>query len=165
MKQYIDQYKGAMTRVKYHVVITAEGDVEALDKEHAPDDVHECIGLRLPEELYMYLSRGMLRPRVLNWLTSGKINITQPLAGGEGRSYQDLVKNHLEPMRKQALALLTEPIHRYFHARDITTRLWFDTGYEGKFNMKDLPSVRNQLAKWHVRNALIEDVRTLVIHD
>ena len=164
IKGYLDLYKRAMTRVKHHVVITADGDVEALDKEHAPDDVHECIGLRLPEELYMYLSRGMLRPRVLNWLASAKINIMQPLAGGDARKYQGLVKSQMEPMRKQALSLLTEPIHRYFHTRDIVTKLWFDPSYEGKFNMKDQPSIRDQLSKWHVRNAQIEDVGVPINH-
>ena len=162
--QYLDQYKRVMARVKHHVVITAEGDVEALNKKNAPDDVHECIGLRLPEELYMYLSRGMLRPRVLNWLTSGQINITQPLAGGDGQPYQDLLKTQLEPLRRQALSLLTEPIHRYFHSRDITTRLWFDATYEGKFNMKSLPSIRDQLSKWHVKNDLIADVGSPTIN-
>lgn len=152
---YLDQYKRAATRVKHHVIMTAEGDVEILDKTHAPDDAHDCIGLRLPEELYLYLSRGMLRPRVLNWLTSGNISITQPLAGGDGQAYQDLLKHKLDPLRRQALKLLTEPIHRYYQSRDMTTKLWFDLNYEGKFNMKEVPSARDALAKWNVKNDLI----------
>lgn len=155
---YLDEYKRASTRIKHHVVMTDEGDVETLDKTHAPDDAHECIGLRLPEELYMYLSRGMLRPRVLNWLTSGKIVITQPLAGGDGRPYQDLVKTQLDPLRRQALSLLIEPIHRYYHSRDIITSLWFEPTHEGKFNMRDLSSPRDALSKWNVRNNLIAGV-------
>ena len=156
---YLDQYKRALTRIRHHVIMTDEGDVEILDKDHAPDDAHECIGLRLPEELYMYLYRGMLRPRILNWLTSGKISITQPLAGGDGRPYQNLVKVQLDPLRRQALSLLTEPIHRYYHSRDITTNLWFDHTYEGKFNMRDVSSPRDLLSKWNVRNNLIAGVR------
>lgn len=156
---YLDQYKRALTRIRHHVIMTSEGDVEILDKDHAPDDVHECIGLRLPEELYMYLFRGMLRPRVLNWLTSGKISITQPLAGGDGRPFQTLVKVQLDPLRRQALSLLTEPIHRYYHSRDITTNLWFDPIYEGKFNMRDVSSPRDLLSKWNVKNNLIAGVR------
>lgn len=155
---YLDQYKRALTRIRHHVIMTDEGDVEILDKEHAPDDAHECIGLRLPEELYMYLSRGMLRPRILNWLTSGKIFITQPLAGGDGRPYQNLVKVQLDPLRRQALSLLTEPIHRYYHSRDITTSLWFEPTYEGKFNMRDVSSPRDLLSKWNVKNNLIAGV-------
>jgi len=152
---YLDQYKQAATNIKHHVVMNADGDVEILDKAHAPDDAHDCIGLRLPEELYMYLSRGMLRPRVLSWLTSGNISITQPLAGGDGRAYKDLVKVHLDPLRRQALKLLTEPIHRYYQSRDMVTKFWFDTSYEGKFNMKEVPSTRDTLSKWHVRNDLM----------
>lgn len=155
---YLDQYKRALTRIRHHVIMTDEGDVEILDKDHAPDDAHECIGLRLPEELYMYLSRGMLRPRILNWLTSGKISIAQPLAGGDGRPYQNLVKVQLDPLRRQALSLLTEPIHRYYHSRDITTSLWFDPAYEGKFNMRDISSPRDLLSKWNVKNNLIAGV-------
>lgn len=157
---YLDQYKRALTRIRYHVIMTDEGEVEILDKSHAPDDAHECIGLRLPEELYMYLSRGMLRPRVLNWLTSGKISITQPLAGGDGRPYQNLVKVQLDPLRRQALSLLTEPIHRYYHSRDITTSLWFDPSYDGKFNMRDISSPRDLLSKWNVKNNLIAGYST-----
>lgn len=156
---YLDQYKRAATRAKHHVIMTAEGDVEILDKEHAPDDAHDCIGLRLPEELYMYLSRGMLRPRVLNWLTSGKVSVTQPLAGGDGKAYQDLVRTQLDPLRRQALKLLTEPIHRYYHSREITTRMWFDSAYEAKFNMKEVASTREQLSKWNVKDDLIAGVK------
>lgn len=156
---YLDQYKRALTRIRHHVIMTDEGEVEILDKDHAPDDAHDCIGLRLPEELYMYLSRGMLRPRILNWLTSGKISIAQPLAGGDGRPYQNLVKVQLDPLRRQALSLLTEPIHRYYHSRDITTSLWFDPTYEGKFNMRDISSPRELLSKWNVKNNLIAGVR------
>lgn len=155
---YLDQYKRALTRIRHHVIMTDEGDVGILDKDHAPDDAHECIGLRLPEELYMYLSRAMLRPRVLNWLTSGKISIIQPLAGGDGRSYQNLVKVQLDPLRRQALSLLTEPIHRYYHSREIATSLWFDPTYEGKFNMRDVSSPRELLSKWNVKNNLIAGV-------
>ena len=159
---YLDQYKQAITRVRHHVVITAEGDVEIRDKEHAPDDAHDCIGLRLPEELYMYLSRGMIRPRVLNWLTSGTISITQPLAGGDSKAYQELVKTQLDPWRRQALKLLTEPIHRYYQSRDIKTVFWFDRNHVEKFNMKDVASDREALNKWNVKNDLIAGVACII---
>ena len=157
---YLDQYKKAATRVKHHVVMTAEGDVEIIDKANAPDDAHDCIGLRLPEELYMYLSRGMLRPRILNWLTSGTISITQPLAGGDSKAYQDLVKVHLELLRRQALKLLIEPIHRYYQSRDMKTTFWFEVDSEEKFNMREVTSTREILSKWNVKNDLIAGVYT-----
>ena len=149
---YLDKYKKAAARVKHHAVMTAEGDVGILDQDNSPDDIHACIGLRLPEELYMYLSRGMIRPRVLTWLVSGTIFINQPLAGGDANAYRNLVKSQLDPLRRQALKLLTEPIHRYYQSRDMVTKLWFDLDHEEKFNMKEVPSAREALAQWNVKN-------------
>lgn len=162
---YLDRYKRAVTSVRHHVVITKDGDIETLDKEHSPSDVHFCIGQRLPEELNMYLSRGMLRSRVLNWLTSGTILITAPFDGGDSAEYQTLVKTQLEPMRRQALSLLADSVNRYYQRKEITIRLWFDQEYEAKFNIKDLlPSPKNMLSRWNVKgNMIVEQRRKLAV--
>lgn len=157
---YIDRYKRALTIIRHHIVITKEGDIETLDKENAPYDAHNCIGQRLPEELNMYLSRGMVQPRVLNWLTSGTIYVTAPYDGGDSPEYQNLVKTQLEPMRKQALSLLADHVHRYYQRKEITTKLWFDQEYETSFNIKDLlPSPKEALSKWNVKGDLILEQR------
>lgn len=149
-----------MTSIRHHVVITKDGDIETLDKEHTPSDVHFCIGQRLPEELNMYLSRGMLRSRVLNWLTSGTILVTAPFDGGDSIEYQTLVKTQLEPMRRQALSLLADSVNRYYQRKEITTRLWFDQEYEAKFNIKDLlPSPKDSLSRWNVKGSMIVEQR------
>lgn len=159
---YLDRYKRAIASARHHIVITADGDVEAMDKEHAPSDAHEYIGLRLPEELYMYLSRGMIQPRVLNWSTSGSIYVTAPVAGGDGVSYQNLVRTQLDLLRRQALSLLAEPIHRYYQTREITTKIWFDTHNERKSNSKSLqPSPRESLSGWNVKEDLLQEVSKL----
>ena len=153
---YPDRYRKAATAIKHHIVITKDGSVETLDAEHSPSDVHDCVGQRLPEELIMYLSRGMLRPRVLNWLTSGTILITAPSDGGTSHEYQTLVKTQLDPWRRQALSLLADNVHRYYQRKEVTTKVWFDLEYEGKFNLKDLlPSAKNALRTWHVKEDLI----------
>lgn len=157
---YLDQYKRALTSIRYHVVIAASGEVAPLAKKDAPSDIHDVVGLHLPDELYHYISRGMLRPRVMNWLTSGTIYILAPVAGGDSRAYQDLVNVHLEPLRRQALSLLTEPLHRYYHMKEITTIIQFDGGNSRKFKMGDvLPSPKESPARWKVRSALLEEVR------
>ncbi|MCJ1281580.1 hypothetical protein MMC26_000900 [Xylographa opegraphella] len=155
---YLDRYKRVMTAIKHHVVITKNGNVETLDSAHAPFDVHDCIGQRLPEELMYYLFRGMIRPRVLNWLTSGKINVTAPYAGGETQAYQKLVKEQLLPWRGQALCLLADSINRYYGKKEVTTRFWFDANTEQKLNLKDLlPSQKNALRTWRVSDQLISE--------
>lgn len=157
---YLDRYRRATTGIKHHIVINKDGEVETLDKEHAPSDVHDCVGQRLPEELNMYLSRGMLRPRVLSWLTSGTIFVTAPCEGGDSREYQNLVKTQLEPFRRQALCLLAECLNRYYQRKEITIRFWFDTESDSKVNLRDLlPSPKDAINAWFVRDELIVDQR------
>ena len=162
---YLDKYKQTLAAVKHHIVITKEGDIETNDKEHAPSDVHYCIGQRLPEELNMYLSRGMIRPRVLNWLTSGTIYVAAPLDGGDSDVYQNLVKTQLEPIRRMALCLLADSVHRYYQKKEITTKLWFDPEYKTTFNIKDLlPSPKESLSKWNVKlDVMVEQRRKLEV--
>ena len=163
---YIDRYKRAMTSIKHHPVITQEGDVETLNKEQAPTDVHDCVGYRLPEELNMYLSRGMLRPNFLTALTSGKILVTAPFDGGDSAHYRKLVKEQLRPLREETLALLAESLNFYYQrARDVTTRLWFEPDDESKISIKSLlPSRQNEVTTWNVRaDSLVEQRRKLEV--
>ncbi|KAL9131831.1 MAG: hypothetical protein Q9217_000358 [Psora testacea] len=157
---WLDKYKQVMTVIKHHVVITAEGDVEILGKEQAPFDTHECIGLRLPEELYMYLLRGMIGTRVLNWLSRGEIIIPTPLAGADAEICHKFAKIQLDPLRRQALCLLTEGLHRYYPRADFKTRLWFEKGNEETFKPVNVnPSPKQAVSKWNVRSELIEEAK------
>ncbi|KAI4163464.1 MAG: hypothetical protein LQ342_002971 [Letrouitia transgressa] len=147
---YLDNYRRVVTSVKHHIIITKDGDIEPMDKDRAPSDVHDCVGQRLPEELNMYLSRGMVRSRVLNWLASGKVLVAAPNDGGDSVSYQNLVRTQLEPLRKQALSLLADSLNRYYQRKEITTRYWFDHSTVTKFNIKDLlPSPKDSIAAWN----------------
>ena len=158
--RYLDRYKRAATSVKYHIVITDQGDIGPKDKERAPHDLNSCIGNRLPEELNMYLSRGMIRPRVLNWLASGRILLTAPYDGGDSQEYQSLVKNQLEPMRTQAISLLADSLHRYYQRKELITKVWFDAEYGVKTNVKDfLPSPKDRISEWNVRGSIITGQR------
>ncbi|KAL8815851.1 MAG: hypothetical protein Q9223_005053 [Gallowayella weberi] len=150
---YLDRYKRAMTGIRHHIVITIEGDIDTLDKDNAPSDLHDCIGQRLPEELNMYLSRGLVRPRVLNWLASGTVVILPPYDGGDSKVYQHLIQQQLEPIRRQTLSLLADSLNRYYQRKEITTRYWFDAKAEFKFNIKDLlPSPKSSLDSWNVKD-------------
>ncbi|MBM6387600.1 MAG: hypothetical protein JSY10_27070 [Paenibacillus sp.] len=35
-----------------------------MNVENAPNDIHEFIGYRLPDEIYYYLMRGLIGPQV-----------------------------------------------------------------------------------------------------
>lgn len=61
---YIDAFCRARCAVKYHLVINEEGEVKPMNVENAPNDIHEFIGYRLPDEIYYYLMRGLIGPQV-----------------------------------------------------------------------------------------------------
>ncbi|KAL8951879.1 MAG: hypothetical protein Q9222_002185 [Ikaeria aurantiellina] len=149
---YIDRYKRAVAGVRHHIVITMEGEIEPLDKENVPSDIHDCVGQRLPEELNMYLSRGLIRSRVLNWLASGTILMAAPDAGGDSDVYQNLMRIQLEPLRRQALSLIADSLNRYYQRKEITTKYWFDMTEGATTNIKDLlPSPKDIIASWNMR--------------
>lgn len=150
--QWLNGYKQILTIIKHHVIITSTGDIECLEKDTAPIDVHECIGLRLPEELYMYLTRGAIGTRILNYLTRDEILIPSPLAGADSSRFQDFVSNKLEPLRRECICLLTESLHRYYQRTEIRQHLWFDRKLEAKFKPIDItPSPRRLVSDWFVR--------------
>ena len=157
---YVDRYQKVVIALRHHIVITKAGNVESLDTKDSPNDVHYCIGQRLPEEVSMYISRGMVRPRVFNWLTTGIILITAPCEGGDSVEYQDLVRSQLESLRRTSICLLADSVNRYYQSKEMITKLWFDAEHDGKFNLKDLlPSQKALLQKWHVKEGLILERR------
>lgn len=158
---YMDKYKKARLAVKHHPVLTSQGKVEPLDQGHAPNDVHEFIAQRLPDEIYYYLSKGIVGPRVLNWRTSGEIIEIQPLDGGESEEYKKLVSSKLTPLRTSAIALLSYPLHRFYQHKDMTLKCWFNDGqgkpYTSSISMRDLNDPRPLVEKWNVKEDGFKD--------
>lgn len=153
---YLDRYRRIRMSIKHHVIFTAAGKVEPLDSEHAPRDVHDFIGQRLPEELYFYLSRGIVGPRTLDWLTSGEFNILPPLDGGESEEYRKFVRDQLNPLRAQSLGLLSHSLNRYYQRKDIILRCWFDQKPK-TISLKDLQPPNESIAAWNLDDLAIKD--------
>lgn len=69
---YIDTFLRAKCVIKHHPILNDEGEVKPLNADQAPNDMHEFIGYRLPDELYYYLMRGLVGPQVItesvDWL-------------------------------------------------------------------------------------------------
>ena len=156
-----DRYMRAVQSVK-HMIILFRHDVVKPRTYHdeprsarAPSDIHELVGLALPEELHYYMYRGMIGPRVLNWLMSGRIKVYAPYAGGESESYRKLVKEQLQSWRMQSLALLAFSINRYYQQKEIITSFWFGSEHDQRVNMKDFSSPKAILSSWRVRGDLL----------
>jgi hypothetical protein len=151
--QYLDRYKRAFITVKHHVLMDVDGKVGPLDPGHVPSDMHELIGQRLPEELYFYLSKGILGPNVPNYLTSGEVLLSLPLGVEDSEIYRHLVVDLLMPIRTKSICLLSNSLHRFYHqTKVINVRAWFDDKSDRSINLKALPSVKETIQGWKIRS-------------
>ena len=160
--QYTDRYKRTLMTVKHHVYIDVDGKVGPMDPENASADMHELIGQRLPEELYFYLSKGILGPDVPNYLTSGEVLISLPLGVEDTEIYRQLAGSILTPTRTQAIGLLSNSLHRFYQTKVINVRTWYDEKSPATINLKSLPSVKDSIQSWKIRSEqLPESLRKL----
>lgn len=160
--QYADRYKQAWMIVKHHVYMDIDGRVGPLNPETVSSDMHELIGQRLPEELYFYLSRGVLGPDIPNQLTSGEVRISLPLGTEDTEVYRHLVADTLTPIRTQSIGLLANSLHRFYQTKVIPIRPWFDENSERTINLKTTPSVKETIQSWKISSDQFpEDVRKL----
>jgi hypothetical protein len=160
--QYLDRYKRALMTVKHHVILDIDGHASLLDLENATFDMHELIGQRLPEELYFYMSKGILGAHIPNCLTSGEVLISLPLGAEDSDIYRRLVGELLTPIRTQSICLLSNSLHRFYQTKQITMRAWYETKSDRTIRLKDLPSVRDDIIAWKVKtDSLPVEVRKL----
>lgn len=159
---YVDRYKRAVMTLKHHVVLETDGKVQPLDAAHAPKDMHELVGQRLPEEVYFYISKGLLGPRIPNWLTRQEIRSTLPLGSGDSQEYHKFIGQQLVPIWTQSISLLSSTLHRFYQAKPLSLQLWFDDANAGTINLREQPSVKDKVAHWKVKSsALPESLRTM----
>ncbi|KAJ9654349.1 hypothetical protein H2198_006580 [Neophaeococcomyces mojaviensis] len=150
---YADRYKKALMTIRHHVIITADGDVRPLDIEHAPGDVHAFVGQRLPDELFFYISRGLIAPQVPNWLTSGEIKLTLPGGVRDCEPYRRLVIDQLNVLRLQSVKLLAESLHFYYQNRDITQVSW--NGRSVTQKVKEIAPLKEKTSQWKVQESIM----------
>ncbi|KAL7271158.1 hypothetical protein RUND412_006108 [Rhizina undulata] len=151
---YLEKYKRARASVKHHVIFTDKGKAEQLEFSDSPSDVHEFIGQRLPEELYFYLSRGVIGSEVLDMLATGQLIEIAPLDNGESEEYRKFL-DVLNGIRTQALSLLAQSLHRWWLSKEVNVYYWFDKKNPKKLVHKDvMPKPYELTKKWNVKEAV-----------
>lgn len=162
--QYDDRFKRAFMTVKHHIIMDLDGKVGPLDPDNASSDLHELIGQRLPEELYFYISKGILGPQVPNWLTSGEMLVELPLGTEDFPIYRRLAGELLTPIRTQSMCLLSNSLHRFYQTKAISLRMWYEEKGEKTISLKDVPSVKESIMHWRLQtDKLPESVRKLQV--
>lgn len=154
--RYADQYQRAVVLIKNHVIIEESGHCRQLNFESSPNDLHVLIGQRLPEELYYYLKEGLIGPQIPNALTTGDFFIPFPVGVAETEPFRQLVGSGLNPLRTQALALLSNSLHRFYQIKSITVRLWDEDKSDKVINLRDL-HVKETVAPWKVKTSQLSD--------
>lgn len=121
-------FQRALASVLFQPVLKDSGKVGAIDhSDRVPSDMHEFIGQRLPDELYFYMSRGLIGPEMLDALTSGMLYEYAPLDGGSSTQYQDYIKNSQQQQaRGWIFSYLVQALHRYFQFKNLECVTWFD---------------------------------------
>lgn len=152
---YVSKFRKARAAVAHHVIFTEEGKAEPLHFDTAPSDVHEFIGQRLPEELYFYLSKGMIGPQVVDMLATGELVVVAPFDNGDADEYRKFL-DALNPLRLQALSLLAQPLNRYWVSKEVNVHYWFDKNIQRKLVHKDVvPTPYELTKKWNVKEKVL----------
>lgn len=160
---YADRYKKAIMTIRHHVIMEKNGVVAPQNFDEAPGDVHEFVGQRLPEELFFYISKGLLGPQIPNWLTSGEIVLS--LAGGslDSEPYRRLMIQQLNAYRTEALKILAESLNYYYQYRVIKVELWIPQDTSSlTIELRNTPAMKAKLAEWKVRGPALEAVLSKV---
>jgi len=185
--QYNDHFARTRTMIRCSLVLNSEGAVQPLPlaitgstsstsgsgghhnhltAADIPVDLQDIFTHRLPDEVYFYLSRGLMGPQALIWLTTGQIIESPPLDNGETSEYKRFVKEVITDgqtgPRAMTLAMLTSVMHNFWSKKQVSGYFWFDqpTPHGQKAISHNLPQT-TQLAErvtgWTVPYPIVED--------
>jgi hypothetical protein len=180
---YHDLFARTRSMIKYSLVLASEGMVQPLPLVLAsapggphghhptaadiPQDLHEIFTHRLPDELYFYLSRGLIGPAPLVWLTTGHIVEHPPLDNGETTEYKRFVKEVITDgqtgPRATALALISSVCAAFWTNRKVTGQFWFETGQAPnshrpiQHSSQQTTQLAERVQGWSVPYAFVEE--------
>lgn len=182
--QYNEQYARARSMIKYSLVLSSEGTVIPLplaspnpaphghQNHHPhhptaadiPTDLHDIFTHRLPDEIYFYLSRGLMGPQALVWLTSGQVVEYPPLDNGETTEYRRFVKEVITDgqtgPRATSLALISSVANSFWSKRSVVGHFWFENAGSQKpilHNSQATVQLAERVAGWHVPYTIVEE--------
>ena len=155
---WLDKFRRAKMGVKHCATLTQEGVLNIRDYDNLTGDNVEYLGLQLPAELYHYLAKALIGPRLLDPFVSLESLVLPSLDGVASLEYQRLVSRSLVPLKETTEALISSRIHRGFQFKDVTMKFWFDDNLKQKLEHRNLQPATNQKADtWGVKDV---DLRT-----
>ncbi|KAF9932955.1 hypothetical protein FBU30_006941 [Linnemannia zychae] len=145
---YVDLFCRTRCAMRHQPILTDEGHVEPMNVATAPNDIHEFIGYRLPDEVYYYLSRGVITEPTLNALLSGAIVEFSPLCNGESKEYRNFLMNDIMKLKAQTIALSNAHLYTTYD-RKISIVYWFENSSSPENILKiDQSFMPENISQW-----------------
>jgi hypothetical protein len=151
-----DKFRKAKMAVNHCVTVRVDGSVNIKDYDTLTEDNVKYLGYQLPSELYHYLSKALIGPRVMNCFNNSLRSVVFPTLDGEtSEEYRSLVTRSLVPVKEATAAIIASRINRWYGANSIKMKYWFDDKLETSFTSSiHLQPHPNQLADtWLVPDA------------
>lgn len=139
-KDWLDKFRQARMAVSHFIYIAESGEVKVHDDDHLTKDNFEYLGLQLPPELFHYLNTGLIGPRLLSWITHLQIVVLPTIDGVASDEYKKLVSSQVQPIKEQALGLVSSRLSRGISHRKATLKVWYDPNFQHNINLSDLSS-------------------------
>ncbi|KAI1117297.1 nuclease-like protein [Nemania sp. NC0429] len=157
---WLQKYRIARMSVDHFIYIDETGEIKVSNHETLTHDNWEYLGYRLPEELYHYLDRGLIGPRLPSWLSHGQVVVFPTLDGVSPTEYRHLVTDQLMELRQLAIFLVLPRMNRGIQFKPINVRVWYDDKYTHKieYRPQDLQALRalQQVHTWDVKNDIVK---------
>lgn len=153
---WLDKFRKAKMAVDHCVTVHVDGSVHIKDYETLTEDHVKYLGYQLPSELYHYLSKALIGPRVMNCFNNSLQSVVFPTLDGEtSDEYRRLVTRSLIPIKEATAAIIASRINRWYGVNSIKIKYWFDDRLETALTSSiQLQPHPNQLADtWLVPDA------------
>lgn len=163
---WLDKFRKAKMGVKHCATVQEDGSVHIREYDNLTSDNVEYLGLQLPPELYHYLSKALIGPRLMNSFGSLESTVFPTLDGVLSEEYRRLVTSSLPPLKETTSALISSRIHRGFQYKDIVMKFWFDDNLTQKLVHRNVVAQTNQKAdKWGVQDSDLEAQKSTTKRD
>ncbi|KAF2070632.1 hypothetical protein CYY_008056 [Polysphondylium violaceum] len=126
LEKYMEQFIKAKCLINNHLVFYPNCTCEPIYKDaysRPSYDLNQIFGPRLPNDLYFYISQGVVNPMVINNFISGYL--MEPFPTIESEEYCKML-DYLKIVRTKTLALLSSNLNDELKTKPVKTTRWFE---------------------------------------
>lgn len=148
----VSQHLRSQVAVRNHIVMTVKAGCVPLNWNRCPPDLNEVFGLRMPAEVFFFLTQGIVSPQLLNNVLSTYILESAPLADSD--AYREIVNKLMMMHRGPAILCLRSVLNNVFQTRKLVMGLWYGDTREFQVPNNTLPFLRFRFTKESLEAAM-----------